>query len=211
MEAFLATVTKVFTSADDFLDLKTDSDFVKFYNDNKNFANKDARFLGAIEFSRNTPFLLENYAFPFDKNNVTYSIAGETIFILVNDREYYWMPYTNTQYPNYREDYKQITYDFIQQSAKKMATNKEFQGMLLKKLQEAIPVKTMVEGVENMQIDSMYVTQKHMQEMFGTTNWDDVKEFLSIKVTNGVASLTYSAKGNNAKPLKIANIQMRIS
>ena len=45
--------------------------------------------------------------------------------------------------------------------------------------------------------------------MFGTTNWDDVKEFLSIKVTNDVAALTYSAKGNNAKPLKIANIQMR--
>lgn len=106
MEAFLATVTKVFTSSEDFLDLKTDNDFVKFYNDNKNFTNKDARFLGAIEFSRNTPILLENYAFPFDKNNVTYPIIGETIFILVNDREYYWMPYTNTQYPNYREDYK---------------------------------------------------------------------------------------------------------
>ena len=107
------------------------------------------------------------------------------------------------------EGHRQITYDFIEQSAKKMATNKDFQGMLLKKLQEAIPVKTMVEGIESMQIDSMYVTQKHMQEMFGTTNWDDVKEFLSIKVTNGVASLTYSAKGNNVKPLKIANIQMR--
>lgn len=107
------------------------------------------------------------------------------------------------------DSHKEITYGFITQAAKKMATDKNFQGMLLKKLQEAIPVKTMVEGVENMQIDSMYVTQKHMQQMFGTTNWDDVKEFLSIKVTNGVAALTYSAKGNNAKPLKIANIQMR--
>jgi hypothetical protein len=107
------------------------------------------------------------------------------------------------------DGHRQITYGFIEQAAKKMATDKNFQGMLLKKLQEAIPVKTMVEGVENMQIDSMYVTQKHMQEMFGTTNWDDVKEFLSIKVTNGVAALTYSAKGNNTKPLKIANIQMR--
>ena len=97
----------------------------------------------------------------------------------------------------------------MQEAAKKMATNKEFQGMLLRKLQEAIPVKTMVEGIETMQIDSMYITQKHMQEMFGTDKWDNIKEFLSIKVTNGVASLTYSAKGNNAKPLKIANIQMR--
>jgi hypothetical protein len=106
MEAFLATVTKTYTSSDDFLDLKTDTDFVKFYNDNKDFTSKDARFLGAIQFSRNTSILLENYAFPFDKNNFTYPIIGETVFILVNDREYYWMPYTNTQYPNYREDYK---------------------------------------------------------------------------------------------------------
>jgi len=107
------------------------------------------------------------------------------------------------------ESHKQITYGFMQEAAKKMATNKEFQGMLLRKLQEAIPVKTMVEGIETMQIDSMYITQKHMQEMFGTDKWDNIKEFLSIKVTNGVASLTYSAKGNNTTSLKIANIQMR--
>jgi hypothetical protein len=110
---------------------------------------------------------------------------------------------------NWLESHKQITYGFVQESAKKMATNKEFQGMLLKKLQEAIPVKTMVEGIETMQIDGMYITQKHMQEMFGTDKWDNIKEYLGIKVTNGVASLTYSAKGVNKKPLKIANIQMR--
>jgi hypothetical protein len=107
------------------------------------------------------------------------------------------------------QSHKDITYGFVQEAAKKMATNKEFQGMLLKKLQEAIPVKTMVEGIETMQIDGMYITQKHMQEMFGTDKWDNIKEYLGIKVTNGVASLTYSAKGANQKPLKIANIQMR--
>ena len=107
------------------------------------------------------------------------------------------------------ESHKNITYNFMEDAAKKMATNKEFQGMLLKKLQEAIPIKTMVEGVETMQIDGMYVTQTHMQEMFGTDNWSNIKEYLSIKVENGVASLTYSAKGSNQNPLKIANIQMR--
>ena len=106
MEAFLATVTKVFLKSEDFLELKTDSDFVTFYNDNKKFDKKDTRFLGAIQFSRPNSKLLENYAFPFDKNNVTYPIIGETIFVLVSDKEYFWMPYTNTQYPNYREDYK---------------------------------------------------------------------------------------------------------
>ena len=106
MESFLATVTKVFLKSEDFLELKTDADFVTFYNENKKFDKKDARFLGAIEFQRATPILKENYAFPFDKNNVTYPIIGETIFVLVSDKEYFWMPYTNTQYPNYREDYK---------------------------------------------------------------------------------------------------------
>jgi len=106
MEAFLATVTKVFLKSEDFLNLKTDSDYVTFYNGNKNFDKKDARFLGAIEFNRNTPIKTENYAFPFDKNNFTYPIVGESVFILINNNEYYWMPYTNTQYPNYRSDYK---------------------------------------------------------------------------------------------------------
>lgn len=106
MEAFLATVKKVFLKSEDFLDLKTDSDYVRFYNGNKKFDKKDARFLGAIEFNRNSPKIVENYAFPFDKNNFTYPIVGESVFILVNNNEYYWMPYTNTQYPNYRSDYK---------------------------------------------------------------------------------------------------------
>jgi hypothetical protein len=107
------------------------------------------------------------------------------------------------------ESHKNITYNFMKESAKTMASNKEFQGMLLRKLQQAIPVKTMVEGVETMQIDSMYITQQHMADMFGTADWNKIKEFLSIKVENGVAFLTYSAKGPSAKPLKIANIQMR--
>ena len=106
MEAFLATVSKVFLKSEDFLELKIDNDFVTFYNDNKKFDKKDARFLGAIEFQRATPILKENYAFPFDKNNVTYPIIGETVLILVNQNECFWLPYTNTQYPNYREDYK---------------------------------------------------------------------------------------------------------
>jgi hypothetical protein len=106
MESFLATVSKVFLKSEDFLDLKTDNDFVTFYNDNKKFDKKDARFLGAIQFQRDTPFLKENYAFPFDKNNVTYPIIGETVLILVSGNEHFWLPYTNTQYPNYREDYK---------------------------------------------------------------------------------------------------------
>jgi len=106
MEAFLATVKKIYLTEDDFKELDTKNDFVKYYNNNKNFLGKDSRFLGAIEFARDSSYKLENYAFPFDKNNMTFPIAGETVFIIINNREYFWMPFSNNQYPNYREDYK---------------------------------------------------------------------------------------------------------
>ena len=108
------------------------------------------------------------------------------------------------------ESHRKVTDNFIVDAANKIATNKEFQGMLLRKLQEAIPIKTMVEGVETMQIDSMYVGRDHMRQIFGTDNWDDIKQFLTIKVKDGVASLTYIAKGKTpAKPIKLAEIDLR--
>jgi len=106
LEIFLATVKKVFIKTADFLELKTKTDYIKIYNDNKNFDTKDVRFLGAIEFLRPNSKKLENYAFPFDKNNITYPIVGETVLVIKNSDEYFWLPYTITQYPNYREDYK---------------------------------------------------------------------------------------------------------
>lgn len=106
LEIFLASVKKVLISSDDFLELKKQTDYIKIYNRNENFDSKDVRFLGAIQFARNTPYLLENYAFPFDKNNMTFPIQGETVMIIKNSDEYFWMPYTIGQYPNYREDYK---------------------------------------------------------------------------------------------------------
>jgi len=106
MESFLATVKKVFLTSEDFLKLDTAVDFTKFYNKNKNFDSKDARFYGAIQFVRNAPKLVENYAFPLDKNLFTFPIQGETVLIIQNENENFWLPYSVTQYPNFREDYK---------------------------------------------------------------------------------------------------------
>ena len=111
MESFLASVKKVYIKYDDKwpkypMSGSVINDYTKFYNDNKNFTENDTRFLGAIEFVRNTPIKLENYAFPFDKNNLTFPIEGETVLIIQNENEFFWLPYTVTQYPNYREDYK---------------------------------------------------------------------------------------------------------
>jgi len=45
----------------------------------------------------------EDYAFPFDKNNITYPLIGETVLILNIQNSHYWLPYSATQYPNFRE------------------------------------------------------------------------------------------------------------
>lgn len=106
MESFLATVSKVFYNEDDFFETDKTNDYLLKYNDNKNFADKDSRFLGAISYVRETPIITEAYAFPFDKNNFTYPIVGETVIVLEIENEHFWLPYSTTLYPNYREDYK---------------------------------------------------------------------------------------------------------
>ena len=104
-ETFLATVYKVYTTPDK--DLDVENDLVPIYNGNKDFGDKkDTRFLGAIEFRRESFITLEDYAFPFDKNNITYPIIGETVLIINIGNIHYWMPFSITQYPNYREDLK---------------------------------------------------------------------------------------------------------
>lgn len=103
-ETFLAAVSKVYLKSDKPLD--KEKDYIKVYNENKNFDTNDIRFLGAVEFKRESAISLEGYAFPFDKNNMTYPILGETVLILNIDNNYFWLPYSNNHYPNYREDYK---------------------------------------------------------------------------------------------------------
>lgn len=104
-ETFLATVFRVYTESDKSLDVE--NDLVPIYNGNTDFGEKkDTRFLGAIEFRRESFITLQDYAFPFDKNNITYPIVGETVLVINIGNIHYWMPFSITQYPNYREDLK---------------------------------------------------------------------------------------------------------
>lgn len=105
--SFLAKVDKVYKTEEDFNKLLKDEDTVLIYNGNKNFADKDARFYGAITYFSEDTIKKISYAYPFDKNNFTFPISGETVIILViNDSEHFYLPYTITQYSNFREDYK---------------------------------------------------------------------------------------------------------
>lgn len=103
--SFLATVKRVYLTQSDFKKLEKDRDFVSVYNNFEEFAEGDARFLGAIEIQTNDS-INTIYAFPFDKNNITYPIEGETVVVInIGNGKLFWLPYSNTQYPNYRQDY----------------------------------------------------------------------------------------------------------
>lgn len=105
IESFLASVYKVYIEAPDNKNFDSKNVLVAKYNGNDTFVEKDIRFLGAIEFRRDKFVVTDdNLAFPFDKNNITFPIEGETVTIIKIDNVYYWLPYSNTQYPNYRED-----------------------------------------------------------------------------------------------------------
>ena len=110
IKSYLATVDKVFPTDAEFNKNETgeDADFVSVYNKNKDFSDKDARMYGAITFIY-PDMTTEYYAYPFDKNNFTMPIKGETVVVLEIDKSnVFWLPYSVTPYSNYRRDY--VTY-----------------------------------------------------------------------------------------------------
>lgn len=108
LEIFLSEVNRVYKTEDDFLELDKDNDYVSVYNDNSDISDKDTKYYGAIDFKTNDTFSSDklNHAFPFDKNNITFPLVGETVLILNLNAQYFWLPYSLTIYPNFREDYK---------------------------------------------------------------------------------------------------------
>ena len=110
IKSYLVTVDKVFPTDAEFNKNETgeDADFVSVYNKNKDFSDKDARMYGAITFIY-PDMTTEYYAYPFDKNNFTMPIKGETVVLLEIDKSnIFWLPYSVTPYSNYRRDY--VTY-----------------------------------------------------------------------------------------------------
>jgi hypothetical protein len=116
METFLATVDTVYPTNKEFDPYDTVivsgstsiDDTVSVYNENRNFSDLDASLYGAITYRYEDSTSQNLVARPFDRNNFTFPIKGETVVILKMFGAYsqtFWLPYTNTPYPNYRKDY----------------------------------------------------------------------------------------------------------
>lgn len=102
MESFLARVVKVYPTNEKPYDRVTGG--IKVYNDNATFTKEDSgRLYGAISYAYQNAIVEEDYAFPFDKNNFTFPIQGETVTIIKIENETFYLPYSNPPYPNYRE------------------------------------------------------------------------------------------------------------
>lgn len=104
INAFYATVDKVYGSKDAMESRKPVGDTTATYNGNKSFDSKDGRFYGAITYRCETTIPIDDYAFPFDKNNLTFPIKGETVIILKIQNNTFWLPYSITPYTNYRRN-----------------------------------------------------------------------------------------------------------
>lgn len=117
IEAFLATVTKVYTSYDDLNTLNLEDDWIPTYTKNSEFYSntitndkRDTSLLGAIRWVSGHPGSQNFPALPFDKNNMTYPIEGETVIVLklsqigTPTNDWYYLPFSKTLYPNYRRD-----------------------------------------------------------------------------------------------------------
>lgn len=111
VKSFLATVDNVYGTNTPLVENNV-SDNVSVYNENTTFADTDARLYGAITYLFEDTIEKDDYAYPFDKNNFTFPKKGETVIILKmfgRNQQTFYLPYTNTIYPNYRRDY--ITYE----------------------------------------------------------------------------------------------------
>lgn len=108
MESFLATVDTVFPTNTKFTNYEKSGssidDSIPTYSRTSKFTDEDARKYGAITYLSETGVKTDT-AYPFDKNNFTFPIKGETVVIFKIATQTFWMPYTNTPYSNYRRDY----------------------------------------------------------------------------------------------------------
>lgn len=126
---FLASVDNVYGTSTDLLPKKKGeegADMISIYNDNKTFADVDARMYGAITYRNENTIKIDDYAFPFDKNNFTFPIKGETVIIIKLHNQSFYLPYTTTPYSNYRRDY--ITYEATKEEDVSIPSGKQGGG-----------------------------------------------------------------------------------
>ena len=111
-----------------------------------------------------------------------------------------------------REVYDRMSDEHVQYQqnlAKGLLMNPKLRNGLMGILRDEFPIKAAATGEEIMSIGDMVLDRKTCQKLFGTANFNDIKERLSIEEDDkGNPIITYSAQGDG-DPIPLANVDIR--
>ena len=79
------------------------------------------------------------------------------------------------------DETKRAHLDFIEKSIEAISTNDKMKEGMLQTIREEFPLKSVSEGEETMAIGDMSLDKDTMQEIFGTSDYDKIKERLVAK------------------------------
>ena len=113
---------------------------------------------------------------------------------------------------NVRAVYDRMSDEHVQYQenlAKGLLMNPKLRAGLMGILRDEFPIKAAATGEEIMSIGDMVLDRKTCNSLFGTSNFNDIKERLSIdKDDKGNPIITYSAQGAGT-PIPLANVDIR--
>ena len=99
--------------------------------------------------------------------------------------------------------------EYQQNLAKGLLMNKKLRSGLMGILRDEFPIKAAATGEEIMSIGDMVLDRKTCDSLFGTANFNDIKERLSIdEDAKGNPIIVYSAQGTG-DPIPLANVDIR--
>ena len=97
---------------------------------------------------------------------------------------------------------------FIADSVDALKTNKKLRQGLVNSIREEFPLKAVCEGEESMAIGKYSLDRSIMKEIFGTSNFDEIKENLTAITNAQPPYLAYKAKSSKLT-IPIASIGIR--
>ncbi|OUW60170.1 MAG: hypothetical protein CBD63_04095 [Candidatus Pelagibacter sp. TMED203] len=107
------------------------------------------------------------------------------------------------------DNHKKITSDFEESTIKELNENETFKQSVLDKCRDSLPLEDIIEGKEFMAAGKTPVTKKTLEAMFGTSDWNKVKENLEVDL-EPVPTLVYKGKVDDSdRTIKFANIVVR--
>ena len=103
------------------------------------------------------------------------------------------------------EDHKNFGRDF----AAAVITNESLRNSILESIRREFPIKACADGEEIMAIGDLTINRAVCQELFGTSNFNEIQENLQIRDIKGKPTIVYQATAPGVDPIPISLIEAR--